>query len=184
MSRPDPPLPDVAEKLLITADEITEKVSELGRSITLDYRGTDLRLITVLRGGLFFLADLCRAIDLPLKIDFMAVSSYADGRPGNVRITKDLDDSIEGASVIVVEDIIDTGLTLNYVLSVLRGREPASLEVCTLLDKDVRRIVDLPVAYTGFPIPDRFVVGYGLDVNGLYRNLPYIATVKDEAMLR
>jgi len=177
-------LPDIAKKILVTEEQISEKVRELGSRIFADYEGTDLRLLTVLKGGSFFLADLCRAIDIPLEIDFMAVSSYADGGPGNVRITKDLSDSIDDASVIVVEDIIDTGMTLNYILSVLRGRGPRSIEVCTLLDKDVRRIVDLPIAYRGFSIPDTFVVGYGLDVNGLYRNLPYVATVAEEAMVR
>lgn len=166
---------------VVTSDQISERVGQLGEAIARDYAGTDLRLITILRGGLFFLADLCRAIDLPLAIDFMAVSTYAGGSPGNVRITKDLDDSIEGASVVVVEDIIDTGLTLNYVLRNLRQRGPASLEVCTLLDKDVRRIVDLPIAYSGYGVPDRFLVGYGLDYRGAYRNLPYVAAL-DEAV--
>lgn len=178
-------VPFVPEGLLtstvLTSDQITKRVTELGDAITRDYDGADLRLITILRGGLFFLADLCRAVDTPLQIDFMAVSAYAGGSPGNVRITKDLDDSIEGASVIVVEDIIDTGLTLNYVLRNLRQRGPASLEVCTLLDKDVRRIVDLPIAYRGYEVPDRFLVGYGLDHRGRYRNLPYVAALDEAA---
>ncbi len=172
----------LVERVLVTEEQITARVAELGASIAHDHQGRDVRLITILRGGLIFLADLCRAIDLPLQVDFMAVSSYVGGRPGVVRVTKDLDDSIEGASVIVVEDIVDTGLTLNYILRMLKERQPATLEVCTLLDKDVRRIVDLPITYRGFSIPDRFVVGYGLDVNGLYRNLPFVATVRDEAL--
>lgn len=174
--------PETIGPALITAERLRERVAELGSAIAEDHRSGDLRLVTVLKGGLFFLADLCRAVDLPLSVDFMAVSSYSGGSPGSVRITKDLDDSIEGANVIVVEDIIDTGLTLNYVLKNLRSRNPASLEVCALLDKDVRRIVDIPVAYRGFSIPDRWVVGYGLDLRGRYRNLPYVAELREEAL--
>lgn len=172
---------EFVDRILIPRDAIARRVSEIGAAITRDHDGHELRLITVLRGGLFFLCDLCRHIDLPLTLDFMAISSYAGGGGGAVRITKDLDDPLEGARVIVVEDIIDTGLTLNYILSVLRERNPASLEVCTLLDKDVRRIVDLPIAYRGFEVPDQFLVGYGLDLNDRLRNLPYIATVNEEA---
>lgn len=175
--------PELVRETLIDEHRLMEGVARLGAEIARDYEGKDLRLVTVLKGGLMFLADLCRAVELPLNLDFMAVSSYQGGAPGAVRITKDLDDSIEGASVVVVEDIIDTGLTLNYVLSMLKARKPESLEVCTLLDKDVRRIVDLPVAYTGFEIPDRFVVGYGLDLSGRYRNLPYIATLKEDGLV-
>lgn len=171
---------DVVQQILLTEERLAARVAELGRSITEDHTGHDLRLITVLRGSVIFLADLCRAIDLPLTLDFMAVSSFAGGGGGSVRITKDLDDSIEGASVVLVEDIIDTGLTLNYVLSILRARKPASLSVCTLLDKDVRRIVDLPIEYRGFSVPDQFLVGYGLDLSGRLRNLPYVATVRED----
>ena len=178
----EPTLPPIADAVLISESEIQAKVAELGEEIAADYEGRDLRLITVLRGGVFFLADLSRAVRIDHQMDFMAVSSFAQGGPGSVRITKDLDDPVEGASIVVVEDIIDTGLTLNYVLKMLKGRGPASLEVCTLLDKDVRRIVELPVSYRGFSIPDRFVIGYGLDLGGYYRNLPYIATVPDEAL--
>lgn len=167
------------DRILFDADAIAARVRELGDAITREHAGHDVRLITILRGGLFFLADLCRRVDLELSLDFMAISSYAGGAGGSVRITKDLDDPIEGVHVIVVEDIIDTGLTLNYVLSILRQRVPASLEVCTLLDKDARRIVDLPIAYRGFSVPDRFLVGYGLDVNARLRNLPYIATLRE-----
>ncbi len=168
------------DRVLLTPEEIAAKVALLGTEITADYADRDLVLITVLKGGLFFLADLCRQIELPHTLDFMAVSSYGPGAAGSVRITKDLDDSIEGRDVLMIEDIIDTGLTLNYLLRVLRARRPASLAVCTLLDKDVRRLVDLPIEYRGFAIPDRFVVGYGLDLEGVWRNLPYVATLHDE----
>lgn len=168
------------DRVLLTPEEIAAKVVTLGAEITADYSERDLVLITVLKGGLFFLADLCRRIELPHTLDFMAVSSYGPGAAGSVRITKDLDDSIEGRDVLMIEDIIDTGLTLNYLLRVLRARKPASLAVCTLLDKDVRRLVDLPIEYRGFAIPDRFVVGYGLDLDGVWRNLPYVATLHDE----
>lgn len=171
---------EIVERVLFTEEEIAQRVVELGRSITEEHAGHELRLITVLRGGLFFLCDLVRHIDTPLTMDFMAISSFADGSGGSVRITKDLDDDIQGVRVIVVEDIIDTGLTLSYILSVLRQRSPASLEVCTLLDKDTRRIVDLPIAYRGFAVPDRFLVGYGLDVGARLRNLPYVGTVREE----
>lgn len=168
------------DRVLLTPEEIAAKVATLGAEITADYSERDLVLITVLKGGLFFLADLCRRIELPHTLDFMAVSSYGPGAAGSVRITKDLDDSIEGRDVLMIEDIIDTGLTLNYLLRALRARKPASLAVCTLLDKDVRRLVDLPIEYRGFAIPDRFVVGYGLDLDGVWRNLPYVATLHDE----
>ncbi len=171
---------DVIERVLLTQEVIAERVAELGHAIATDHAGHDLRLITVLRGSVIFLADLCRAVETPLTLDFMAVSSFAGGGGGSVRITKDLDDPIEGASVVLVEDIIDTGLTLNYVLSILRARKPASLSVCTLLDKDVRRIVDLPIEYRGFSVPDQFLVGYGLDLAGRLRNLPYVATVRED----
>lgn len=175
-------VPECIDTILLSEEAIAQRVMELGRAIGEDYAGRDLRLVTILKGGLFFLADLCRAVSMPLQVDFMAVSTYVDGTPGAVRITKDLDDPIEGAAVLVVEDIIDTGMTLNYVLRNLRSRQPESIEVCTLLDKDVRRIVDIPVSYTGFSIPDRFVVGYGLDNHGLLRNLPYVASLRDEAV--
>jgi hypoxanthine phosphoribosyltransferase len=169
----------------VSEDALRRRVAELGREITSDYAGRDLVLVTVLKGGFVFMADLVREIDLPLQMDFMAVSSYGPGAAhGKVRITKDLDEDIEDAAVLVVEDIIDTGLTLNFLLDVLRQRKPADLEVCVLLDKDVRRIVDLPIAYRGFSIPDRFVVGYGLDLGGHFRGLPYVATVQDEVMSR
>ncbi len=168
------------DRILITPEKIAATVSNLGTRITEDYRGRDLVLITVLKGGLVFLADLCRHVELRHTIDFMAVSSYGPGAAGSVRITKDLDDSIEGRDVLMIEDIIDTGLTLNYLLRVLRARKPASLAVCTLLDKDVRRLMDLPIEYRGFSVPDRFVVGYGLDLEGVWRNLPFVATLHEE----
>jgi hypoxanthine phosphoribosyltransferase len=177
---PDPRM----ERVLLTESQIDAVVGELADQVAADYSGRDPVLVTVLRGGLFFLSDLCRRIDLPLTVDFMAVSSYGPGAAGSVRITKDLDDPVEGRDVIVVEDIIDTGLTLNYLLRVLRQRRPASLAVCTLLDKDVRRLVDLPIMYRGFSVPDRFLVGYGLDLEGLWRELPYVATLKDEVWER
>ncbi|GAB4283217.1 MAG: hypoxanthine phosphoribosyltransferase [Coriobacteriia bacterium] len=171
----------ILDRMLHSPDEIAERVAELGAAISEDYRGREVALVTVLRGGLIFLADLCRRIDAPVTLDFMAISSYAGGG-GAVRITKDLDDAIEDRHVLVVEDIVDTGLTLHYLLKMLRQRRPASLEVCTLLDKDARRIADLPLRYRGFACPDRFVVGYGLDLGGRFRNLPFIATLKDEVM--
>jgi len=177
-----PPLPESCDAVLLSEERIRERVTELGAALTRDYEGQELRLVTVLRGGLIFLADLARATDVPLQLDFMAVSPYAPGRGGVVRVTKDLDDDITDAAVVLVEDVIDTGLTVNYVLSLLRARRPRSLEVCALLDKDVRRIADVPIAHRGFRIPDRFVVGYGLDLKGRYRNLPYVATLREDAL--
>lgn len=176
-------LPELCERVLLSEDEIRRRVAELGQQIAEDFAGEDLRLITVLKGGLFFLADLCRAIDAPLSIDFLAVSQYAAGQGGVVRVTKDLSDDIAGASVVLVEDVVDTGLTVNYVLSLLRAHGPARLEVCTLLDKPARRIAEVPVSYRGFEMGDRFLVGYGLDVRGRYRNLPCIAAVRKDAVL-
>jgi hypoxanthine phosphoribosyltransferase len=173
---------DVAE-VLIPQTVLQARVRELGARISNDYEGRDPVLVTVLKGGLFFMADLCRAIDVDVTLDFMAVSSYGPAPLGGaVRITKDLDEDIGGRAVIVVEDIIDTGLTLNYLLGVLRSRGPASLEVCVLLDKDVRRIVDLPIAYRGFSIADRYVVGYGLDHRQRLRNLPYVGVLAEETI--
>jgi hypoxanthine phosphoribosyltransferase len=176
-------LPDICDRVLVDETAIRERVADLGAQIAVDFVGEDLRFITVLRGGLFFLADLCRATELPLSIDFMAVSPYEVGIGGTVRLTKDLSDDIAGASVVLVEDIVDTGLTVNYVISLLRAHKPARLEVCALLDKPARRIADVPIAYRGFEIPDRFAVGYGLDLLGRYRNLPYVASVHDDAVL-
>ena len=173
---PDPRI----DRVLHTSEEIQAAVQRIGAEITADYAERELTLITVLKGGTIFLADLCRAIELPLTLDFMEISSYGPGVVGSVRIIKDLDDPIEGRDVLVVEDIIDTGLTLSYLLRVLQQRKPASIAVCTLLDKDARRLADLPIEYRGFSVPDRFLVGYGLDLDGLWRTLPYVATLNDD----
>ncbi|MFQ5989735.1 MAG: hypoxanthine phosphoribosyltransferase [Candidatus Methylomirabilales bacterium] len=176
---------DIAE-ILIPEAALQAKVRELGKAISADYAGKDLVLISVLRGGFIFLADVCRAITVPVSIDLMAVSSYGpDAKPlGVVKILKDLDESVTDRHLLVVEDVIDTGLTLSYLLRNLEPRAPASVKVCVLLDKPARRIVDLPIAYRGFEIPDKFVVGYGLDYRQRYRNLPYIATLTNEAVER
>jgi hypoxanthine phosphoribosyltransferase len=168
---------DERVRILWDAKTIRGRVRELGRAITDDYAGRAPVLISVLKGGTVFLADLHREIKLPSRIDFMSISKYAgaeEAASGVVRIVKDLDEDIGEQDVIVVEDIIDTGLTLSYLLSTLEARGPASLEVCTLLDRSVRRIVPLPIRYRGFDCPDQFVVGYGLDVDEKYRNLPMI----------
>lgn len=178
-------LPDSrVDRVLLTREQIGARVDELGAQIDADYAGRDLVLITVLKGGLFFLADLSRAITVPHTLDFIATSSYGPGVAGTVRITKDLDDSIAGRDVLMIEDIVDTGLSINYLIRALRQRKPASLAICTMLDKDVRRIVDLPIEYRGFSVPDRFLVGYGLDLDGEWRNLPYVATLHDEVWER
>jgi len=175
-------LGDVAE-VLVTEEAIQLRVAELGRQVSDDYRGRNLTLVSVLKGALPFMADLMRSIDVPLRIDLMEVSSYggtATESSGLVRILKDLSASIEGEDVLLVEDIIDTGLTLNYLLRYLRGKNPASLRICTLLDKPARRLVEIPVDYTGFTIEDRFVVGYGLDFGELYRNLRFVGVLRPE----
>ena len=172
--------------VLFSKDQIQERVSALAAQITEDYRGRSPVLVTMLKGAVVFLADLMRQIDLPARIDFMSITSYgADSQAsgGVVRILKDLDHDIGGEDVIVVDDIIDTGLTLSYLLSTLRARQPASLEVCALLDKTVRRILPVEIKYRGFECPDRFVVGYGLDSDERYRNLPVIVAVDDQAAL-
>lgn len=177
----EPVLPSECDSVVLTRAMIARRVAELGAQLTERYAGKDLRLITVLRGGAFFLADLMRAVDAPLRVDFLAVAAYTPGG-GSVRMTKDLDDDISGAHVVLVEDVVDTGLTVNYVLSFLRSHNPAGLEVCTLLDKPARRIAQVPISMTGFEMPDRFLVGYGLDLRGRLRNLPYIAAVRDEVI--
>lgn len=162
--------------LLFSEEEIERRVRELGEEITRDFQDRSPVLISVLKGGMVFLADLIRRIDLPLRVDFMSISKYR-GSPedtGVVRILKDLDEAIGGEDVLIVEDIIDTGLTLSYLLTALWAREPASLQVCTLLDKSARRIPPLEIRYRGFDCPDRFVVGYGLDHEERFRNLPFI----------
>ena len=178
-------MPDETVGLLLTAEQIGARVAELGAEISRDYAGKMPILIGVLKGSLVFMADLARAITTPINVDFMSISSYGDGtNSGVVRILKDLDESITGQDVILVEDIIDTGLTLTYLLATLSARRPASLEVCGLLDKSARRIVEVPIRYKGFDIPDEFVIGYGLDHEGRYRNLRAVLGVRDMAALR
>lgn len=171
------------KKILVTEEEIRQKVGELGRAISEDYRGKQLLVVGILKGSIVFMSDLIRAIDLPLEIDFMEVSSYGHSTKssGAVRILKDLDVDIEGRDMLVVEDIIDTGLTLNYLMEILRARKPASLKVCTFLNKPSRRKVKMEADFNGYDIPDEFAVGYGLDYAEKYRNLPYVAVLKPEA---
>ncbi len=173
---------DVAE-ILVSEDQIQAKVAELGRRISEDYEGRQLTLVSVLKGSLPFMADLMRQITIPVRIDLMEVSSYggtSTESSGLVRILKDLSSSIDGRDVLLVEDIIDTGLTLNYLLRYLRGKNPSTLRICTLLDKPARRLVDIPVDYIGFTIPDQFVVGYGLDYGEIYRNLRFVGVLRPE----
>jgi hypoxanthine phosphoribosyltransferase len=173
---------DIGE-ILIPEERIAAKVAELGERISADYAGRTLTLVSVLKGSLPFMADLMRSIELPVRIDLMEVSSYggtATESSGLVRILKDLSASIEHEHVLIVEDIIDTGLTLNYLVRYLRGKNPASLRICTLLDKPARRLVEIPVDYIGFTIPDQFVVGYGLDYGEIYRNLKFVGVLKPE----
>ena len=172
--------PDL-ERILFTEEEIGSRVSEVAAEISRDYAGRVLTLLGVLRGSVFFLTDLARALNVPTRIDFLAVSPFLPQQePGVVRIIKDLEESIEEAEVLLVEDIVDTGLTLRHLLRSLAARRPRSLEVCTFLDKTPRRLVDVPIRYRCFEIPDRFVVGYGLDYHQLYRNLPYVGVMKSE----
>jgi hypoxanthine phosphoribosyltransferase len=166
-------------EILIDEEPLQARIAELGAEISRDYAGRDLLLVGVLKGAVFFLADLMRELSVPCEIDFMAISSYGAGTDssGVVRILKDLDMNIAGRDVLVVEDIIDSGLTLSYLMRSLTARKPASLEVCTLLTKPERREVDVPVRYVGFEIPNKFVIGYGLDFDQRYRNLPYVAVL-------
>ena len=168
------------EEILIPENQIQKKIEELGNRISRDYQGKQLICIGVLRGAVIFLADLARYIKVPMIIDFMDISSYGASTEssGVVRIVKDLDENIEKKDVLIVEDIIDTGLTLDYLIRMLKSRNPSSLRVCALLNKKERRQIDVPIDYCGFDIPDKFVVGYGLDFNGLYRNIPYILVLK------
>ena len=171
-------------EILIDRETLAARVAELGAEVSADYEGRDLLLIGVLKGAVFFMADLMRHLTVPCEVDFMAISSYGDATDssGIVRILKDLDINIEGRDVLVVEDIIDSGLTLSYLIRNLESREPSSLEVCALLTKPSRREIDVPVRYVGFEIPNKFVVGYGLDFAERYRNLPYVG-VLDEHLL-
>lgn len=184
MAHLPPHEPDLVGEVLISADELQRKVAELGARISTDYRDKDLVMVGVLRGAVVFIADLLRHLTVSCEIDFMAVSSYGSSRDssGVVRILKDLDDSIEGRHVLIVEDIVDSGLTLNYLMRNLQARDPASLEVCALLTKPERRRVDVPIRYTGFEIPNEFVVGYGLDFAQRYRNLDHVALLPEDAV--
>jgi len=168
------------ERVLFTEAQIENRICEVGAEISRRYEGKTLKLIGVLKGSVFFLTALARRIDIPVKIDFLAISSFSNksGAPGVVRIAKDLDESIEGEDVLLVEDIVDTGLTLRYLLQTLAGRAPNSLAVCTFLDRNSRRLVQTPLDFRCFEIPDRFVVGFGLDYNQFYRNLGYVAVMK------
>ncbi|MBS7240006.1 MAG: hypoxanthine phosphoribosyltransferase [Acetatifactor sp.] len=169
-------------KEMLTEDVVNKRIRELGEKISEDYAGQEIRMICVLKGGSFFMCELAKRISVPVSIDFMSVSSYGGDTKssGVVKIVKDLDESITGKDVLVVEDIIDSGRTLSYLMAMLRDRGPKSLKLCTLLDKPDRRVIDVKVDYTGFEIPDEFVVGYGLDYDQLYRNLPYIGMIEFE----
>lgn len=167
-------------RIFLTEEEVDRKIQEMGEQISRDYAGKQVHLICILKGGSFFMCELAKRITVPVSLDFMSVSSYGGDTKssGVVKIVKDLDDAIQGKDVIVVEDIIDSGRTLSYLMEMLENRNPASLKLCTLLDKPDRRVVDVDVDYTGFSIPDEFVVGYGLDYDQKYRNLPYIGIVE------
>jgi hypoxanthine phosphoribosyltransferase len=173
---------DGVSEVLIAEERLQRRIGELGAELTRDYRGRDLLLVGVLKGAIFFMADLMRRIEIPCEVDFMAISSYGEGvdSSGVVRILKDLDMSIEGRNVLIVEDIVDSGLTLSYLIRNLEARRPHSLEVCALLTKPERRENQVDCRYIGFEIPNRFVIGYGLDFAERYRNLPYIGVLRDE----
>jgi hypoxanthine phosphoribosyltransferase len=166
-------------EILVQADELQHRIREMAADVSRDYKGRDLLLIGVLKGAVFFLSDLMRHLDIPCEVDFMAVASYGSSTDssGVVRILKDLDAPLEGRNVLIVEDIVDSGLTLQYLMRTLEARGPASIEVCALLTKPDRRKVDTPARYVGFEIPDKFAIGYGLDYAERYRNLPYVATL-------
>lgn len=175
---------DIKDKLdvLISREELTERIKELGAQISKDYEGKEICLICVLKGGVMFLVDLSKEIKVPCTMDFMAVSSYGNENvsSGIVKIVKDLDEPIEGKHLLIVEDIIDSGRTLSYLMNILKERKPASIKICTLLDKPEQRVVDVDVEYVGFKIPDKFVLGYGLDYKQFLRNIPYIAVMKED----
>jgi hypoxanthine phosphoribosyltransferase len=174
--------PPGIERVLFTEEQILQRIHEVAAEISARYRGRELKLIGVLKGSVFFLTALARAIEIPIKIDFLAISSFANrsAAPGMVRIAKDLDESIEGEDVLLVEDIVDTGFTARYLLQTLAGRGPNSLAICTLLDRTASRIVQVPVEFRCFEIPDRFVVGFGLDYKQLYRNLGHVAVMRPD----
>ncbi len=169
-------------KELLSEEEVDNRIRQLGEQITKDYEGQEVFLICTLKGASFFACELAKRITLPLTLDFISVASYGDGKQssGEVRMIKDLDESIEGKNVIVVEDIMDTGRTLSYLMEILKKRHPRTLKLCALLDKPERRVVDIQADYTGFQVPDLFVVGYGLDYAQRYRNLPFIGVVENE----
>lgn len=172
-------LPEI-DRVLFTEEQVSERIREVAAAIGEKYRGRDLKLIAVLKGAVFFLTELARALEIPVKIDFLAISSFKGSAPGMVRIAKDLDEPIQDQDVLLIEDIVDTGFTTRFLLQTLAGRAPRSLGICTLLDRTVRRIVQVPVDFRCFEIPDRFVVGCGLDYKQLYRNLRYIAVMNPD----
>ncbi len=178
---------DAVSEVLLSADQIQRRVAELGAAISADYAGLDPLLVGVLRGVTLFMADLVRTVSIPLQIDFLAITSYGaraeSGVQRPVRITKDLEIDIAGRHVLFVEDMVDTGLSLNYMLRLLRDRQPASLHVCTMFNKPRLRLFNLPLRYVGFELPDRYVVGYGLDYRQLYRNLPYVGVLSAGVLL-
>lgn len=174
-------LPEFIDHVLVDENALQDRVAELGRTISVDYEGKDLVLICVLKGGVTFLTDLMRQITIPHEIDFMAISSYGVGQresSGAVRLIMDLKTNIAGRDVLIVEDIVDSGRTMDYLVRLFWARKPASLRICTLLNKPSRRVVDVPLDYIGFDIPDKFVLGYGLDFDEKYRNLPYVGVLK------
>ena len=192
MERPPVPGPPAAEsdltrglgRVVLTEAEIRNRIGELSQEISRDYAGLNPLLVGVLKGVIFFMSDLLLGITIPVTVDFMAISRYDPVRrsKGSVRLIKDLDEALEGRHLIFVEDIVDTGLTLNYLLRILRARGPASLEVCTLFNKPEHRLTNIPIRYVGFDLPDRFVVGFGLDYREAYRHLPYLAELRPEAL--
>ena len=171
-------------RVLLPESEIRQRISELGAQISSDYAGLNPLLIGVLKGVIFFMSDLLRSISIPVTVDFMAISRYdpLHKTKGAVRLIKDLDEAVEGRHLLFVEDIIDTGLTLSYLLRILKARSPASLEVCTLFNKPEHRLVNVPLRYKGFDLPNRFVVGYGLDYKGAYRHLPFLAELRPDVL--
>lgn len=179
-----PELVEGLSEILVSAEEIQQRVGELGQAISTDYAGKYPLLVGVLKGVLVFMADLLRAITIPIEVDFMAVSTYSrEARDqGYVRLIKDLETPLNGRHVLFIEDVVDTGLTLNYLLNNLQTRSPASLEVCTLFNKSRHRLIDLPIKYTGFNLPDKFFVGYGLDYRERYRNLPFVGLLSPDVM--
>jgi hypoxanthine phosphoribosyltransferase len=176
------PLPRECSRLVLSGEQISARVEELGEEITAWAAGEPVRMVTVLKGGVVFLSDLCRAVHGEVTIDFLAVESYAPGAQGGVRVTKDVCDDLRGGAVVLVEDVLDTGLTVGYVERFLRAHEPSRFEICTLFDKPARRIVPVEARFVGFELGDDFVVGYGLDLRGRYRNLDYLAAVREEAV--